>query len=144
MLNNIQLLLLLRAQQSSGRKRVRYLKNTKPTYYSEEIEELIDRFELELPETIDFFVNTPAEAIKQPLAPSEELSVTATAKILNQSLVGVITELTKALVEAEQVEKENKEKEQTAKAIKTILELVQKTKKKIKEEEELLFILMEM
>jgi hypothetical protein len=144
MLHHRQLLLLLRAQQSASRKRVRYLMDSKPVYYSEEIEELIDRFDLELPQTEDFFINTPVKAFREPLEPSKELTPNQTTKVLHKSLLGVIKELTEALAVVSQDSLAKKTQENKVKAIKNIIEIVEKTKKKVKKEEEMLFILMEM
>jgi hypothetical protein len=140
MLHHRQLLLLLRAQQSAGRKRVRYLRDTKPVYHSKEIEELIDRFDLELPQTEEFFVTVPVKASVEPLEPSEELSPKQTTKILQQSLVGVIKELTTLLATLDKEDEVQREKQV---AVQTILENAKKVTKKIRQEEELLLILME-
>jgi len=143
MLHHRQLLLLLRAQQSAGRKRVRYLRDTKPVYHSKEIEELIDRFDLELPQTEEFFVTVPVKASVEPLEPSEELSPKQTTKILQQSLVGVIKELTELLISLDKQAKEDALQLQRQEAVRIILEEAKKTTKKIRQEEELLLILME-
>lgn len=142
MLHNHQLLLLLRAQQSAGRRRVRYLRDFKPVYYSEEIEELIDRFELELPQTEEFFVNVPAKASEQPIEASKELSITQTTKVLQQSLKGVIKELQTALAVLEKAEITKQQKQDREEALKKMLEVVEATKKKVKREEEAMLLLL--
>lgn len=142
MLHNHQLLMLLRAQQSAGKKRVRYYGDSKPVYYSAEIEELIDRFELELPETEDFFINMPVKAFREPLEPSKELSPTRTTKVLQQSLKGVIKELQTALAALDAEEITKKQRKERDKALRTMLEVVEATKKKIKREEEDMLLLL--
>lgn len=137
MLHNHQLLMLLRAQQSSARKRTRFLKEVLPTYYSSAIEDLIDRFELELPATEDFFVETPTKASVEPLQPSEELSITKASAILQQSLVGVIKELTEALTKAKKAEETQK-----VKAIEQMTKIVKETQAKIRKDEEEVIMLM--
>lgn len=141
MLHNHQLLMLLRAQQSASKRRVRYYGDSKPVYYSKEIEELIDRFDLELPETEDFFINVPVKAFREPLEPSKELSPTRTTKVLQQSLKGVIKELQTALATLDSIESTKKERKEREKALKKMLETVEATKKKVKQDEETALIL---
>lgn len=141
MLHHLQLLLLRRAQQG-GKRRVRYIFDKPIPTYSPEIEELIDRFDLELPETAAVFVEQPSEALKKPLEAVSDRSSTPSTINKPQSLVGAINELKKALAKLTEKEAEKKQ------AVQKVLELVQKQqkenilrKKRIEEELLLEFIL---
>lgn len=134
MLHNLQLLLLRRAQQGR-RGRVRYIVPSKEQFYSPEIEELIDRFGLELPETVSFFQEeAPQKPVEAVIRPSVRPSIPKPYEGLQR----VIKELTEALAKAEA-----EDLKRSLEAAKASLEVIKaRKKKKIREEEELLLELL--